>query len=168
MLKFILKRALRTCGLEIKWIANNPVMTPIYLDYPVNPRPRWGYGSPLHPQVKAFLNKGRARYVETLDSLAKYQTVLYDIPVVPNPESPRTPAWSNRFIEGLDAVALSCFLLDREPSRYVEIGSGNSTKFSRHSIARAGLATTITSIDPQPRAQVDELCDHVIRNTLEF
>jgi hypothetical protein len=167
MLKSILKSALRSCGLEIKRIATNPVNIPIYVDYPVNPQPRWGYGLPVHSEIEASLDKNRASYIDTLHCLAKYQSVLYDIPVDSDPKSPHVPAWRNRFIEGLDAVALCCFMLDRVPARYVEIGSGNSTKFVRHSIGKAGLGTTITSLDPEPRVQVDELCDHVIRNTLE-
>lgn len=109
----------------------------------------------------------RARYVEMLERLAAYQSALYDIPLTPELSSASSPSWINRFMEGLDAIALSCMLLDRKPSRYVEIGSGNSTKFARHAIERAGLATSITSIDPQPRAEIDSLCDRVVRATLE-
>jgi hypothetical protein len=170
MLKSVLNRALRPFRLELTKISTNPLDSPIYLDYPVNPHPRWGYGAPLHPQITAMLNKSRARYIETVDMLARHQSALYGIPLGPDrPDrvSPATPTWKNRFIEGLDAVALSCFLIARKPPRYFEIGSGNSTMFARHSIDQVGLATAITSIDPRPRAPIDAMCDRVIRNALE-
>jgi hypothetical protein len=53
------------------------------------------------------------------------------------------------------------------PALYVEVGSGNSTKFVRRAIRDHGLATRVVSIDPQPRAEVDGLCDEIIRTPLE-
>jgi hypothetical protein len=167
VLKSVIKGALRSCGVEIQKIAAKPAGIPIHLDYPINPHPRWGHGLPMHQGIAARLAKDRGRYAETLESLATYQSALYGIPIAADPGSAATPAWINRFMEGLDAVTLSCLLLHRRPSRYIEIGSGNSTMFARHSIAHGGLATSVTSIDPQPRAEVDALCDRVIRTALE-
>ena len=53
------------------------------------------------------------------------------------------------------------------PSRYVEDGSGNSTKFVRRAIADHGLRTKVISIDPHPRAVIDKLCDEVVRRGFE-
>ena len=39
--------------------------------------------------------------------------------------------------------------------------------FARHTIDEHGLGTTITSIDPMPRAEVDALCDTVVRKPLQ-
>ena len=50
---------------------------------------------------------------------------------------------------------------------YVEIGSGNSTKFARKAIKDHGLRTRILSIDPLPRADIDALCDTIMRQPLE-
>jgi hypothetical protein len=55
----------------------------------------------------------------------------------------------------------------RRPARYFEIGSGNSTKIAALARKRFRLATTITSIDPHPRDDVDALCDHLIREPVE-
>jgi hypothetical protein len=68
---------------------------------------------------------------------------------------------------GLDAVALYSLIAARNPRRYIEIGSGNSTKFARKAIRDHGLRTRILSIDPQPRAEIDALCDVVMRQPLE-
>jgi Methyltransferase domain len=58
-------------------------------------------------------------------------------------------------------------LLLKEPAIYLEIGSGNSTKFARLAIRSAQLETQIVSIDPFPRTEIDDLCDRLIRNQLE-
>ena len=49
----------------------------------------------------------------------------------------------------------------------MEIGSGVSTLCARRAIEDGGLATRLTSIDPQPRADVDAACDRVVRAPLE-
>jgi hypothetical protein len=67
----------------------------------------------------------------------------------------------------LDSVALYSFIALRKPQHYFEIGSGNSTKFARQAISDHKLDTKITSIDPNPRAEIDNTCDEIIRKPLE-
>jgi hypothetical protein len=86
---------------------------------------------------------------------------------VEKPDDSTAPYWNNSFLSGLGAVALYCFPSLLGSRLYVEIGSGNSTKFVRRSINDNGLPTRIISIDPTPRASVDEICDEVIREPLE-
>ena len=52
------------------------------------------------------------------------------------------------------------------PKSFIEIGSGESTKFARRAIKDFGLKTKITSIDPSPRSYIDEVCDQAIREPL--
>jgi len=49
----------------------------------------------------------------------------------------------------------------------VEIGSGNSTRFARWASDALGLETRIVSIDPEPRIDIDGLCDERVRLPLE-
>jgi hypothetical protein len=67
----------------------------------------------------------------------------------------------------LDGVALYSFIANNKPNLYMEVGSGNSTKFARKAIVDHNLDTIIVSIDPNPRAEVDEICDEVIRKPVE-
>ena len=67
----------------------------------------------------------------------------------------------------LDAVCLSGLVTKLNPRLYVEVGSGNSTKYVRRAISDHGLRTRVISIDPHPRAVIDQLCDEVICNKLE-
>lgn len=50
---------------------------------------------------------------------------------------------------------------------YLEIGSGITTCFTYRAIRDSGLSTQIVSIDPEPRANIDAICNSVIRNGLE-
>jgi methyltransferase family protein len=73
----------------------------------------------------------------------------------------------HRFFGSLDAVALYGMLVEFRPKRMIEVGSGDSTKFARRAIRDHGLPTHLTSIDPQPRASIDQICDRVMRRPVE-
>ncbi len=138
----------------------------VFLDYPVTPEPRWGFGKPAHPKLAALLGRNRAAYRQTLASFLQFQELLVKIPRHAAADSPE-PCWVNKWLPALDAAAAYCFLGLNKPKRYVEVGSGYSTKFARRAIRDLGLATKITSIDPHPRAEVDALCDTVLRQPLQ-
>ena len=57
--------------------------------------------------------------------------------------------------------------MHEDPATYLEVGSGTSTKFARRAIADHGLRTRVVSIDPNPRAEIDSVCDEVLRTPLE-
>lgn len=78
----------------------------------------------------------------------------------------QSPHWDNAFFTAADALSLMSMLVMFQPRRYVEIGSGNSTKFARHTIRHKNLPTKITSIDPYPRADIDLISDHVVRESV--
>jgi predicted O-methyltransferase YrrM len=137
------------------------------LDYAPNAvnEPRWGWGRPPHARLAALLAQRRDTYAGTLRTIAGYADDLRRIPVEVG--DPFEPAWRNPFVPGLDGAALYAFMRERRPRRYVEIGSGNSTKFVSRAKRDGGLATHLTSIDPEPRAEIDELCDAVVRTPFE-
>ncbi|MBM4183112.1 MAG: class I SAM-dependent methyltransferase [Gemmatimonadetes bacterium] len=138
---------------------------PIYLDYPVHPRTRWGWGGAPHEAVNEILAPGRSRYASVLEQLGPFAAGLQRIPMTPTDD--REPHWANAYLAGLDAATLYAFPKLNRSRRYLEVGSGNSTRFVRRSIEDHGLDLRITSIDPHPRGFVDEICDHVVRCGLE-
>jgi len=142
-----------------------PAMS-IPLDYPVHPRPRWGHGQPWHARITKLLEVDTDRYAAELRCLAGYLPQLQQIDAdwVGNPHQ---PFWRNNWLPGLDGVALYGFAASRNPQLYVEVGSGNSTKFVRRAVNDHHLATRIVSIDPVPRAECDELCDEIVRSPFE-
>lgn len=139
---------------------------PLYLDYPVNAVPRYGYGKPVHQGIATLLARKSAAYAETTRKFLGYRDQLRAIPF-DKPASAIEPFWSNGWIHGMDMVALYGMASLIDAPMYLEIGSGNSTKFVRKAIENNHLKTRITSIDPQPRAEIDAICDRVIRQPLE-
>jgi hypothetical protein len=136
----------------------------IALDHPVRPVSRWGYGQPPHPELDAVVSAGRARYAEHLRSFLAFTDELAAIPF---DGSGRDPSWTNGWFQGLDAVALYGFLVQRRPATYLEVGAGNSTRFARRAIEQHGLATKVVSIDPRPRAALEGLADVHLDQPLE-
>ena len=142
------------------------VVQSIHLEYPVRPRCRFPE-SQSYPEVYRILNAGRERYRQWLASFNQFQQFFLTIPKNPDPEQPSEPYWLNGFMENLDPIALYSLVALHKPKRYVEIGSGNSTKFVRRAIRDHDLKTTITSLDPNPRAEIDSICDRCLRISLE-
>ena len=134
--------------------------------YPVDPTPRWGYGKAPHPQITEKLSRLHADISALIRQFVQYNEILASISVLGNSDS-GVPYWKNDWFENFDAAALVGMLIFNAPGRYLEIGSGNSTKFARHAIEQARLATSVISFDPEPRAAIDALCDKIIRGRLE-
>ena len=140
----------------------------LHLDYPIHPTPRHGHSQPLHGPLCELLQAGSQGYRERLLSFLEFQEALGGIQLTREAAGNELdPVWHNGFLPGLDAVALYGMLAQEAPALYLEIGSGNSTKVARKVIRDRGLGTQILSIDPYPRAEVDELCDEVLRQPLE-
>jgi hypothetical protein len=131
---------------------------PIVLDYPVDSRARYGYGKPVHEGILALLEAGRSRYASRIADFCGLAPCLRKIHV---------EEWNQPWFTTLDAVALYGMLCEFRPNRMIEIGSGHSTRFARRAIQDGSLPTRLISIDPEPRAEIDALCDRVIRTRLE-
>jgi len=138
---------------------------PIIPDYFPSAGYRYGYGKPPHAALYEIINEQRNTYVALLKEFLNYDTLLSRIPIYKTKED--EPFWTNTWFQSLDAIALYCFLCMYKPATFLEIGSGNSTKFIRRAIIDNNLGTKIISIDPQPRAKIDTLCDEVVRTPLE-
>lgn len=136
---------------------------PILVFYPGESSPRW---TASHPSLHRVLESGRPQYERVIDSFAPFRQTIERIPLSAPPDSP-DPSWSSSFFSGIDAFALYGMLATTRPKLYLEIGSGNSTKIARRAILDHGLPTKVISVDPAPRAEVDALCDLVVRQRLE-
>jgi predicted O-methyltransferase YrrM len=78
-----------------------------------------------------------------------------------------SPFWVNDWFPPFDGAALYGLIAERSPRRYIEVGSGISTRFARKAISDLGLQTRIVSIDPHPHTVIDALCDDVLRSRME-
>jgi Methyltransferase domain len=135
-------------------------------DYCHIPRVRWGHGQANHEKLEALIAAGTDRYRDFLRIILGYSESLANIPV-DAPADSAEPSYQNMFLPGLDSVALYAFVSEFRPKRYIEIGSGNSTKFVARAVHTNSTTTQLISIDPNPRADIDQLCDQTIRSALE-
>jgi len=140
---------------------------PVFVDYPVDPVPRYGYGKPPHPGLYRLIDANREIYREYLGRFLEFEEQLARIPAHSNDSEPISPSWINMWMPPLDSLALYSILSIENPANYMEVGSGYSTMVCRRAIEDHGLRTRITSVDPQPRAEIDSICDEVIRSRVE-
>lgn len=145
----------------------SPKFQSIHLDYKVTPKPRYGHGNPAHTLLFDLINRDRPLYKDLLESFLKYIERIHEIKDSSNETDENSPTWNNGFLPGLDIVGIYGIIANYKPARYIEIGSGNSTKVARKSIKENNLNTEIISIDPFPRANIDHLADKVIREPFE-
>jgi hypothetical protein len=134
----------------------------VVFDYSYLPRERDWSNSPGVLALTRKAYESADDYKTLLAYFASLRPWLEKIPARAA-DAERTPRWMNGSFPGLDAVSLYGLLTRHDPSVYVEIGSGNSTRFARRAIEDHGLRTRIVSVDPHPRRDVDAICDQVVR-----
>lgn len=145
----------------------NPKIQNLFLDYKVDFKPRYGYGQPAHQGLLNIINANRDSYKELLVKALKYKDEIHSIQDSSKESDPIKPKWNNDFLPGLDIITLYFMISEFKPKKYIEIGSGNSTKVAFKAKSEQKLKTKIISIDPMPRAEIDSLADKVFREPFE-
>lgn len=145
----------------------SPKFQSVHLEYKVNVKPRYGHGKPAHALLYEIINQNRKVYEENLKYFMNYSESIQAIKNINNEIDENNPTWNNGFLPGLDIVGIYGVIAKYKPNKYIEIGSGNSTKIARKAIKENDLGTEITSIDPFPRANIDHLANKVIREPFE-
>jgi hypothetical protein len=126
---------------------------------------RWGYGRSSNPALEAIVAAGADAYGPWVSTFAGFADEVSR--VRRGGADPGEPTTHNNWIPGGDALALYGLARTLAPARYVEVGSGISTLWIHRARRDGGTQTKITSIDPYPRADVDAVCDKVVRSPLE-
>lgn len=140
---------------------------PVFVKYPVYPKPRYGYnGTEPHALLYKVIDRRRDVYRSELENCKQYKDRFLRIGEN-EPRDTKEPYWQNQWFSGLDAVSLYSFIAIKKPKIYLEIGSGNSTKFARKAIKDHNMDTKIISIDPHPRTEIDAISDQIVRHPLE-
>ncbi|MCC6816186.1 MAG: class I SAM-dependent methyltransferase [Saprospiraceae bacterium] len=144
-----------------------PKYQTIFLEYKVEPLPRYGHGLPANKNLLKAINANRSIYIEILSYFIKFKSKIQEIKNSSLEVDENLPTWNNGFLPGLDIIGIYGMIARFKPQQYIEIGSGNSTKVARKCINEQMTNTKILSIDPFPRANIDHLADKVIRQPLE-
>ena len=146
----------------------SPKFQKVFLEYKVNFKPRFGHGNGgAHPQLLSIIESRRDDYKAHLNHFLTYKEVFHAIKRADREDNADNPSWNNGMLPGLDIIATYSLLRHYNPSQYIEVGSGNSTKVARKAINEGNLKTKITSIDPFPRANIDHLANKIIRVPIE-
>ncbi|NSZ02159.1 class I SAM-dependent methyltransferase [Agrobacterium tumefaciens] len=134
----------------------------LVFEYTYTPSVRDFKRGPAGARLLGIMDERAGLYRDHLAGINELADRLGKIHTYGSPEEVE-PYWENGWFESLDGASLYYFLVKNNPPVYMEVGSGNSTKFARKAIKDHGLRTKIVSIDPHPRANIDKLCDKVIR-----
>ncbi|SFO47875.1 Methyltransferase domain-containing protein [Algoriphagus ornithinivorans] len=153
---------------RFSWFANQvSPETIVILDYPIKLSQRYTLKEP-HEKILNLIEKNKAEYKSILENFLKYEDRLKEIASNKQDIIRGTdPTWDNIWLPGLDGVSIYGFIALMRPKLFLEIGSGNSTKFAFKAIKDNELTTKVVSIDPHPREEIDIICDSVIRSPLE-
>ena len=145
----------------------SPKFQNLFLDYPVDFKPRYGHGKPPHTTLYDIIAANRDTYQYLLSKALDLKESIWQIKEAKREHDTTKPGWNNGFLPGLDIIGIYTMLAEFKPKKYIEIGSGNSTKVAYKAKQEQQLDTEIISIDPMPRAEIDQLADVVIRQPFE-
>jgi len=158
---------------RLSWIKNwhrflSTKWQTVHLDYPVTFQPR---SRPANGDADEFLERllieRRGFIAEEVHHILTFQDDLQSIRKRSEETNALKPGWNNGFLPGLDMAALFSMVSTRKPKRYLEIGSGNSTLVAAAAKAQHSPQTEIISIDPFPRADIDQISQTIIRSPFE-
>ncbi len=145
----------------------NPKFQNLFLEYKVDFKPRYGYGKPPHSELYKIIDTHRETYKSLIGKSLLLKDRIWEIQSSEKETDATKPTWNNGFLPGLDIIGIYTLITEYKPKKYIEIGSGNSTKVAYKAKTDQRLSTEIISIDPQPRAEIDHLANKVIRKPFE-
>lgn len=144
---------------------SNPLLS-IEINYPPNFKPRYGYGLPQAKHILNLFKNKEKEQLEFIERIRSFKSKLSSINIDLD-ENDSGARWNQPWFPPLDGMSMYTMIASNKPRRYLEIGSGNSTKFAVQAIKDNSLETEVISVDPKPRAEVDQICNLVIRKPLE-
>jgi predicted O-methyltransferase YrrM len=139
------------------------------VDFPpdAHASPRWQPGDPTHTRLAAILDADSSLQSEFLEQCLAFAPEIREWPAAERETQPDLPWFENLFLTRLDMTVLYGALRELRPERYLEVGSGMSTRVAAQAKRRGGFAMEIVSVDPEPRLAIAALCDRVERRRLE-
>ncbi len=105
-----------------------------------------------YPELEAVFAAAEPRMREVGQSIAAGGAALAALD-----GPPPVPRWGQSWFPRLDGAAAAAMVWRHRPARIVEVGSGHSTRMLAWAARERGLETTITCLDPEPRADISQL-----------
>lgn len=137
----------------------------IYFHYPALAKIRYGWGArPPHPQLLSVIESYRK---EITERLATYVSLTGSLSEIPREANDTRPYWKNTLLPVIDAVSIVGVIKEFRPRRFVEVGSGNSTRFAKFATSKFATQCKVTSIDAYPGDTIRALPDEMISKGLQ-
>jgi hypothetical protein len=166
-LHFIFEAELPLIMLKSLFRFLSPRFQNLFLEYKVDFKPRYGHGLAPHAELLSLIEDRRDQYAVWIEKALRHREALWAIKKADQEQDSKKAVWNNGFLPGLDIAMIYTFIAECKPKKYVEVGSGNSTKVAYKAVQEHQLDTKIISIDPQPRAEIDALAHTVLRMPFE-
>lgn len=140
----------------------------VLVDYPVLPNRLYSEEN-KHPHSNLFtlIEKNKLNYEKILQNTLNYKDIFSTIKEDKIIKNGMEPGWNNNYLPGLDIIMLYSLLNHIHPSKYLEIGSGTSTKVAYKARKENSLNFEIISIDPSPRKNISGVCDKIYADEIQ-
>jgi len=145
----------------------SPRFQTLFLEQKVQFQPRYGHGLPAHPELLKIIDSNREMYRKLLKKALANKKQLWEIKDAKVESDKAKPTWNNGYLPGLDIIGIYTVLARFKPKRYIEIGSGNSTRIAHKAFVEKDLSTEFISIDPKPLTEIDQLPNRMIRESFK-
>lgn len=143
----------------------HPRWQKVFLEYPVNPKPRYGHGNATHKQLTICIDKNKEAYSALIEELNLHLETYKSIPQ--KIKDSIELHWDNGYFPMLDIMVLYAMIAKHKPKRFIEIGSGNSTLVADKARTDFKLDMELISIDPHPRQEIEKLVDKQYKSAFE-
>jgi len=135
------------------------------LDYAVKPSPLYASETAPHRDLYDMISKNNNDYKELVKKSLGHKINFEKITLSASDDT--LPAWENGFLPAIDTIVLYTILEKFKPKKYLEIGSGNSTKLAAFCRKQENLDFSITCIDPHPRREIEKIADEWINGQIQ-
>jgi hypothetical protein len=106
----------------------SPKFQNLFLEYKTQFKPRYGYGNIPHKHLFEIINSNRDEYANFLSDVLLFEETFRSFKKHVDKTYSINPAFNNGYLPGLDVITLYTMLYKIKPERFIEIGSGYSTK----------------------------------------
>ena len=140
----------------------------VLLDFPVFPAPLYSENND-HPHARLLnlIKDNLSTYNQILKKTLDYKDAFSGITEDKMTKNDIDPGWNNNYLPGLDIIILYSLLSQLKPSKYLEVGSGTSTKVAYKARKENSLNYEIISIDPSPRKNISKVADKIYQQNVQ-
>ena len=140
----------------------------VLLDFPVFPAPLYSeHNDHPHARLLNLIKDNLSTYNQILKKTLDYKDAFSGITEDKMTKNDIDPGWNNNYLPGLDIIILYSLLSQLKPSKYLEVGSGTSTKVAYKARKENSLNYEIISIDPSPRKNISKVADKIYQQNVQ-